>query len=387
MKNILKNLDYPLLIAVLILSAFGLLMIFSASSITAVLLYKKAETFFFAKQLIVYIFALIGGGVLAFIPLKFYRHFKLYILLVVGVIVVLLLLRVYGTVTNNAQSWLKIPGIGFNIQPSEFAKTFSIIYMATAYGRKTKFKGKTDPFMALIPCMLICFLIAAEPDFGTAFIYALIIMFIFFSIPFDKNKLITLVKGAAVLGVIGVGVFIYNAKDILSENQKSRFLFTHPCDRMQLENGYQVCNGYIAMNNGGIWGVGLGKSKQKYLYLPAAHTDFIYPIIVEEWGLIGGGAILLFYLFILYRILAIAKHAANLQGSLIAFGAFALITIHIVINLGGALALIPITGVPLPFLSYGGSAALNLGLLIGLTERVAIESKLPKPKKLEKKVA
>ena len=388
MKNILKNLDYPLLIATLILSAFGLLMIFSASSITAVLLYKKPETYFFMKQVIIFGGAIFAGGVVASIPLNAYRHFKLYLLMIFGTIGLLLILKIYGSVTNNAQSWLAIPGTGFNIQPSEFAKTLSIIYLATAYGRRTKFKGKFDPLVPLLPCIVVFFLITIEPDLGTALIYSLIVMFVFFAIPFDKkNMTIKAIRILSIVGIVLGGIFLYNAENIMSENQKSRIMFSHPCDRMQLETGYQVCNGYIAMNNGGIWGVGLGKSKQKYLYLPAAHTDFIYPIIIEEWGLIGGGLVLLIYLFILYRILAIAKHAQTLQGSLIALGAFALITIHIIINLGGVLALIPITGVPLPFLSYGGSVGLNLGLLIGFTERVAIESKMPKKKKIEKQVS
>ena len=115
------------------------------------------------------------------------------------------------------------------------------------------------------------------------------------------------------------------------------------------ESGYQVCNGYIAIHNGGLFGVGLGASTQKYLYLPAAHTDFIFAIITEELGLIGGGCVLIAYIFLLFRILVIARNATNLRNSIIAFGTFAYILSHITINLGGLLAIIPLTGVPYRF--------------------------------------
>ena len=384
MKTALKNMDYLLLFATLIIALFGLVMIFSASSITSVLLYNKPEYYFFRKELLVFAGAVIVFIITTLLPLETYRHFKIYLLLMIGAIGVLIALKSYGSITNSAQSWFRISGIGFQVQPSEFAKSITILYLATAYGRRKKFIGKMDPFIPLIPCIVIFFLIAIEPDYGTAFIYTMIVASVFFSIPFGKNNWISITKGLFIVGVVGAILFMYNASSLLSDNQRSRFQFERPCDRYKEESGYQVCNGYIAMNNGGLFGVGLGKSTQKYLYLPAAHTDFIFPIIVEEWGLAGGAFVILLYMFILYRILAIAKHAANLQGSMIAFGTFALLIIHIFINLGGVLAIIPLTGVPLPFLSYGGSIGLNLGILIGLTERVAIESKITKKKELAK---
>ena len=376
MRKAIRNLDYPLLFATIALAAFGLVMVFSASSITSVLLYKKTEYYFFMKQAIVLSGALILFFITAFmVKLEYYRRFGFYFFLMIGIIGVLIALKTYGSITNNAQSWFRIPGIGFNVQPSEFAKSITIVFLATAYGRRKKFKKPLDAFIPLALCVLIFFLIAIEPDYGTAFIYVVLCASIFFSLPFEKNKYIYILRGAALIVIIAGALFMMNADSLLSENQKSRFQYKNPCDRYKEESGYQVCNGYIAMNNGGLLGAGLGKSTQKYLYLPAAHTDFIYAIIVEECGLLGGGLVLLAYMIILYRILVIAKNASNLQGSIIAFGTFVLILTHIVINLGGVLALIPLTGVPLPFLSYGGSFGLNLGILIGLTERVAIESK------------
>ena len=130
----------------------------------------------------------------------------------------------------------------------------------------------------------------------------------------------------------------------------------------------------IAINNGGLFGVGLGNSTQKYMYLPEGHTDFIFPIIVEELGSIVGAVIILLYGFMIFRLIKIARKSKDLTGSLMSYGVAMLILLHVVINLGGILALIPMTGVPLPLLSYGGSITINMVLLLFLALRVSIEN-------------
>lgn len=164
-------------------------------------------------------------------------------------------------------------------------------------------------------------------------------------------------------------------KGALTEEQLSRFVYKNPCARYSEKTGYQVCNGYIAINNGGLFGVGLGNSTQKYLYLPEAYTDFIFPIIVEELGSITAGIIIIGFIIMLYRILRIAKSSETLTGSLLAYGTFSLITAHLLVNLLGVMAVIPLTGVPLPFLSSGGSFVFNLIVLLFITLRVSIENK------------
>ena len=136
-----------------------------------------------------------------------------------------------------------------------------------------------------------------------------------------------------------------------------------------------MCNGFIAIKNGGLFGLGFGNSTQKYLYLPEAHTDFIFPIIIEELGLIVGIFIIIGYAFILYRILLIAKASTNVRNSILAYGTFIYLLLHILINLMGVLALIPLTGVPLPFFSYGGSFTLNEVFMLSICQRVSIETK------------
>ena len=156
--------------------------------------------------------------------------------------------------------------------------------------------------------------------------------------------------------------------------QADRFNFLKPCTRYQESTGYQVCNGYIAINNGKLFSISPGNSQQKYLYLPEAFTDFIFPIIVEEFGLITGIFIILIYMVIIYRILYLAKKCVSVCNALICYGIACYIFLHVVINLVGVLGLLPLTGVPLPFLSYGGSFALTLAISLALVQRISIEN-------------
>ena len=160
--------------------------------------------------------------------------------------------------------------------------------------------------------------------------------------------------------------------------QKGRLTYKNPCTRYTEDTGYQVCNGFIAINNGGLFGKGLGNSSQKYLYLPEAHTDFIFPIMVEELGLVFSIFFILGYMFILYRIFRIAKQSVNLRNSIICYGVGIYMFLHIIVNFLGILAVIPLTGVPVPFLSYGGSFTVNLILCMFIVERVAVENKVTK---------
>ena len=187
---------------------------------------------------------------------------------------------------------------------------------------------------------------------------------------------------------IGLTVTIFLALTIgpklISSYQLQRFTFQEPCTRYREATGYQVCNGFIAIKNGGVFGLGFGNSTQKYLYLPEAHTDFIFPIICEELGIIVGGLIILGYGFMLWRILLIAKKATNIRNSILAYGTFIYLSLHIIINLLGVLALMPLTGVPLPLLSYGGSFNINVILLLFMCQRISIESK---ESKIKEKIA
>ena len=171
----------------------------------------------------------------------------------------------------------------------------------------------------------------------------------------------------------GVLVLFGSGKGVLLERQMQRFNFSNPCERI-LDTGNQVCNCYIAINNGGLTGVGLGNSTQKYLYLPEPYTDFIYAIIVEELGVVIGVILILLYIFILYRILLIGRRSPNNRGAVLCYGVASYIFFHIAVNLLGIMGLMPMTGVPLPFMSYGGSFTICLIAALTIVQRVSVEN-------------
>lgn len=382
MRKIISKINVPLLLLMLIYSIFGLIMIFSASSVTAVLRYGYTSNHFFVRQLVWIVLAYFAGFVVLFIPTKWYRIGvnKLTLAVVLGAMGVLLTV---GAIAGGAKSWFDMGK--YSLQPVEFLKIFWICYLAVYYHKISVKKNDSfiGMFFPIIVLAIILVLVAMQPDLGGCVIIMIITGLIFFSLPFGKNYQ----KRAFGLGVIGAvgGVLLFLAiGDKIFESYQYRRLteFSNACQRYSDESGYQVCNGYIAIHNGGLFGVGLGESTQKYSYLPEAHTDFIFPIICEELGVIVGIIIVLGYMIMLILVLNVAKSTYTLRDSILCYGIFAYMLAHILVNLLGVLGLIPLTGVPLPFLSYGGSY--NLSLIIGLfiVQRVNIENKLEKKKKL-----
>ena len=377
-----KYMDKTLFLLLIIYTILGLIMIFSASSITAVLQYGQNESYFFLKQLFYVVMAYIVGFIILFIPNSLINKFKKTSKLLALVAIFLLFITLlWGRTLNGATSWLKIGPI--TIQPSEFVKTLMVMFIAFAFNNNKMLNGYKflTPFIYAVLCAL---LIALQPDLGTAMILAITGFLMFISLPIkdDNYKKLKIIAG---VGAIFVGFLFFIGSDILknvlNEEQLSRLTYKNPCTRYTEKTGYQVCNGYIAINNGGLFGLGLGNSKQKYMYLPEAYTDFIFPIIVEELGSIGASIIVVGFLIILYRILKISKQTETLSDSLLAFGTFSLILAHLLVNLLGVTAIIPLTGVPLPFLSNGGSFAFNLIILMFIVLRISIDNKNNKLKK------
>ncbi len=380
MKKLLGKMDIWLLAIMVIYSIIGLVMIFSSSSVSTVLRYNVPQYHFVVRQAIFLIGSFIIGFLLVIqIPTSKYKYIAPFA--VIGIIIALIALLVYGGLTNNARSWFDLGP--FALQPSEFAKSIIIIFLAVSYSRLEK-KKTNNIYTFLIPVaisLLIAVLIAMQPDFGTALIICGIVFFVFISLPFVKENLVKILKIGAVCLVVASFALLYSGAEIFNSRQLQRFEFRNPCERYQDNTGYQVCNGFIAIHNGGLFGVGLGNSSQKYLYLPESHTDFIFPIIVEELGLIIGITLIIGYVIMLWRILKIARSAENLRLSILAYGVFLYLLFHILINLLGILALIPLTGVPLPFLSYGGSFTINVVIMLFVVQRVNIENKTIKAKR------
>ena len=370
-KDIIKNIDKPLFILTLILFVLGLVMIFSASNVTSYMNGGSPYAYFLRQGLFLLVSLILCTIVVKF-NTKFYGMMSNILLL--AFVSILILLLIYGKATNYAVSWIPIGP--FTLQPSEFIKVIMIIFMARFY--EVHEKRLNNFFIAIIPLIIgvvITFLIMLQPDLGTAIIFATLTGLIFFSSPVPKLiklKVIALFFGMCL--VVGA-VLIMTGSSFLQARQVERFNFTRPCDRL-LDTGNQVCNGYIAINNGGLTGIGLGNSTQKYLYLPYPYTDFIYAVIVEELGLIVGILIILSYLYLLYKILKIGWESYTNRGALICYGVAVYIFLHVIVNLMGLFGLMPMTGVPLPFMSYGGSFTLCLMVSLAIVQRVNIENKI-----------
>ena len=382
LRNIIKNTDKPLLMLSILLFSFGLIMIFSSSNVTAFMKYSASPYQYFLKQGFFLIISVVLSCCLIFFPSSTYNFCSKFLLLIF--VPALFLLLLYGSVKNQAVSWIDL---GFmSIQPSEFIKIIIIMYLSCFYNRnQDKLDNPLTCLRSLIIPIVVAGLIFLQPDLGTMIIFAGIVASIFFlsKVSFDIKKKV-LITGVLLVSVVAI-IIGTGGKEILASRQLQRFDISKPCSEEKFySTGNQVCNGFIAINNGGLTGLGLGNSTQKYLYLPEAHTDFIFPIIVEEIGIAGAFALFLLYFLLIGRILKIAKESYNEKGKLICYGVGIYILIHIVVNLGGVLGLIPMTGVPLPFMSYGGSYLMCLVLSLMLVQRINIENKTFKEKSSKK---
>ncbi|MEH6942605.1 FtsW/RodA/SpoVE family cell cycle protein [Bacillus sp. JJ722] len=372
LKKIVRSYDLSLIVTIIALSIFGLVMIYSASMIVAPAKYEVDSDYFYIKQIKNLIVAAIMFGFFAIVPYKLYQHKYVLMGIVFSSIFVLLILDIFGHTANNAQSWLDIAGT--RIQPSEFIKLGVIIYLSAIYAKKQKYidnfnAGVLPPLFFLV---IVCALIFFQPDFGTALIISLIAATIILSSGMSLKSLLKLV-GILVLAVLLVVPFIFFMKDqIFTENRMGRlYSFVEPF-KYEEKEGYQLVNSYIAIGSGGVSGSGLGNSIQKYGYLPEPHTDFIMAVISEELGAKGVLFVLGCLSFIILRGFRIAVKCRDPFGSLLAIGISSMIGIQSFINLGGVTGLIPITGVTLPFVSYGGSSIVILAISMGVLVNVSM---------------
>ncbi len=379
MKKEFKYLDKTLLFITILLFIVGLIMIFSSSNITAYMKQGDSPYTYFIRQFLFLLIGIIGSFLLLKIDTKFYKKASFLIVIILTIILGIILVK--GKVTNGASSWIYIGP--FSFQPSEFIKAFSIIWMSCYYEFKSKKLNRWKT--VLYPLIIVAIgviLIFLQPDLGTLLIYLSGIAIVFFLAPISK-KIKTILSMIAFGGILLILVFlVFSSGKILTEEQRGRFDYLNPCNKF-LTTGNQVCNGYIAINNGKLFGLGLGNSTQKYLYLPEPYTDFIFAIVMEELGLLLSIAILFSMLIVIWRILLIGKRSFSTRGALICYGFAMIIFMHILLNLGGLFGLIPLTGVPLPFISYGGSFTLTLIGMISVVQRIHIETK-EKEEKLKK---
>jgi cell division protein FtsW len=366
-KKILKSYDYTLVLAVLLLSIFGLIMVYSASMVTAVQINQVESDYFYNKQKLHLIMGAIAFAFMALFPYKAMLSNKILVPMVVFSLAGLFALFIFGHVAGNAQSWFKLGSR--SLQPSEFVKLTVIIYLSAVYAKKQSYinefnRGVVPPLAYLA---LACIFIAIQPDYGTAAIIFAIASTIIFASGMSYKHILRL---GLIGGAVALPVILLLRKEIFSPIRMGRFeAFQDPFGS---EFGYQLVNSYLALGSGGITGLGLGKSVQKLGYLPEAHTDFIMAVIAEELGLFGVCFVLLLLGYIVLRGIYIGLKCKDPFGSLLAIGISSMIGIQTFINLGGISGVIPLTGVPLPFISYGGSSLLQLALSMGILVNVSM---------------
>lgn len=380
-KEIYKDLDKPLLFVTICLFIFGLFNIVTASSNEAVERYGVSIYYYFIKQLSILILGFIISLFIFNISSKKYK--LIFTFLFLGISSLLIYLLLYGSFSRGAKNWISI--LGFSLQPSEFAKPIIIVCLALIFDKFCNFFRNTNKkhyniiglvlFVGLMPPAII-FL---QKDLGTMFIMVCVFFIMFFASPIlkiEKAKVFGLLVG---LGIVAIMILKIVTGHVLTNAQLARFNFFNPCSTYET-GGYQTCNGFIAINNGGLLGSGVGNSKQKYSYIPEPHTDMVFSIIAEEQGFIKGSIILIFMFYVVYRILKISANTSTMRGKYICLGVASYIFMHMFVNLGGLFAIIPLTGVPLPFLSYGGSFTLCLIISLALVQRVNIETRRQKIK-------
>ena len=336
-------------------------MIYSASSIWSE--FKYQDAFKYVKQQGLFF----GVGILAMlfaskIDLNFLKKKANLILGICFILLILVLIPGIGTVRNGSRSWFGIGGLG--VQPSEFAKLGLIIFTSKYLARNQKNMG--DIKKGALPIFLIIgiffVLIMLEPDFGTAMVMALTLIALIFA---SGLKISFFVK-LGVLGLAGIVALI-----IAAPYRMARIVsFLNPWSD-PLGSGYQIIQSLYAIGPGGLLGQGFLNSRQKHFYLPEPQTDFIFSIISEEFGFLGVLIVCGFFFFIFYRMLRIALRSNDLFSKYLAFGLASLLFIQASLNLAVVVGLIPVTGVTLPFFSYGGSSLLISMISVGLVLNVS----------------
>ncbi len=356
--------DWLLFGTVILLATFGLVMIYSASSVWAN--YKFDDSFKFVKnQGLFFVVGIFLMLILRKINYKFYMKYANLILFGCFILLVLVLVPGIGTVRNGSRSWF---GIGsFGIQPSEFAKIGLIIYVSKYLSQNQRdlrciIKGVL-PILGVV--FLFFGLIILEPDFGTGMVMVLTLVGIIF-ISGVKISFFIKVGLAGLLGVVGLIIAApYRMARIVS--------FLNPWSD-PLGSGYQIIQSLYAIGPGGLLGQGFMNSRQKSFYLPEPQTDFIFSIISEEFGFLGVLIVTFFFGFIFYQCIKISMKQSDLFAKYLSFGLSFGLIIQSLLNLMVVVGLIPVTGVTLPFLSYGGSSLLvsmaSIGIVLNIGNSV-----------------
>ena len=352
----------PLLAAVIALTAIGVVMVYSASSVRAYISTSDPSAQG-VQQAIWAALGLVAMYLASRTDFRLLRHLAIPVYVVTLGLLVVVLVPGIGTQVAGSRRWLVLPGIG-GFQPAELAKLAICLYLAHWLDRRgTQVRGLAGglvPFALLVAPGFL--LIGLEPDLGTA------VVFVLASVSFFFMAGANLLYLGAISGAVGAAAYLMVTSTPYQLQRVQSFFdpFRDP-----LGSGYNAVQALMALALGGVTGLGLGASRQKYLYLPAPSTDFIFAIIGEEWGLIGTLTVLALFMVIAYQGYRIAIHAPDTFSGLLAAGITTWLVAQACINMMVVSALMPVTGIPLPFISYGGSAlTINLvavGILLSIS--------------------
>ena len=360
--------DYSLLFIVLFLLGFGLIMIYSASSYVAFEDYNDAS-YYLKKQAIASALGLFAMFVVALIDYHFWERFAI-LGYIVSVILILLVKSPLGISAKGATRWIRIPGIGFQLQPAEVAKLAMILFLAVfvcKIGKNVRtFKGFCFSIGVAAPIALLIWKVTNNLS-SAIIILAIAAVMVFVASP-DYKKFVIAAVCVVILAV--VVVYVATHFEAVGFRLKRVRIWLNPESDSQ-NVGFQTLQGLYAIGSGGIWGKGLGQSMQKLSFLPEAQNDMIFAIICEELGLFGAICIILMFSMLIWRMMVVANNAPDLFGAMLVVGVMGHIAVQTILNIAVVTNTIPNTGISLPFISYGGSSVLFLLTEIGLVLNVA----------------
>lgn len=361
-KKLFRELDFTVIIAVILIVIFGSVNIYSAT-------HMKYGNHFLKAQLI----WLVAGLAITYVILIFdYSVIQGYANIIYWFGVFLLVLNripTFKSTVNGASSWIVIAGV--TMQPSEFAKVGMIIMLAKQLNDMEGNINNVKNFLKLTAYAAIpMLLIIVQPDMGMTMVCFFIVLGIFFTAGLNLK-----IIGGGILGLASIITIVWNSS-LMEAYWKSRLTsFLNP-DADQLGAGLQLKQSKIGIGSGGIFGKGfLNGTQISGGYVPEAHTDFIFSVVGEEWGLVGAVVLLIFYGIILYKFINIAKNSKDIFGSVICIGVISTMLFSILQNVGMTIGILPITGITLPYMSYGGSSMLTSFISLGLVLNIGMRRK------------
>jgi cell division protein FtsW len=353
--------DKKLLFSIGILLVLGLVFLSSASAVVAYTRYGASD-FFLKRQLVFVAVSLVIFFCCYRIDYHVWRKYALLFLLFSCFLLLLLFVPGLAMEGETARSWLDV--FGFSLQPSEFVKIFFLIYLAAWLEARQddlhNFKQGIGPFLLVMAVIAVLMLL--QPDLGTLAIISSASLIVYF-VGGGKVSHIFLIILLAALALV---VMIH-----LKPYQMQRFECAFNSSLNTSSNCYQLNQSLIAVGSGGLWGRGLGQSRQKFNYLPEVYGDSIFAVVAEEIGFVFSLAFLILYFYLFYRIIVIAKHTPDLFSKLLCVGVVAWLSVQVFFNIGGIIGLIPMTGVPLPLVSQGGSSVMAAMIGLGIVANIS----------------